>query len=120
MIRSEAKYFEKTKEIHKNRLEFIYEHKEFKTIVPKELNGCMYELPKAVELFQEGSRIDGNFGCVITIGSGGGMFVPNMKKQTAITFYSPKKAVSAGSGFPAGTAEPTNNGYIIKDRKSVV
>jgi len=116
MIRSEAKYFEKKKEIPKNILEFIYEHKLFKMIVPKELNGSMYELPKAVELFQEASRIDGNFGWVITIGSGGGMFVPNMKKQTAINFYSPKKAVIAGSGFPAGTAEPTDNGYIINGK----
>src|SRR5699024_12095060 len=106
----------KKKEIPKNILEFIYEHKLFKIVVPEESNGSMYELPNAVELFQEASRIDGNIGWIITIGSGGGMFAPNSKKETAIKLYSSKRAVIAGSGFPAGTDEPTDNGNIITGR----
>src|SRR5699024_10679443 len=116
MIRNEAKYLEKKKEITKNILEFIYEDKLFKIIVPEEVDGSIYELHNAVEIFQKIVRIDGNSGWIITIGSGGGMFVPNMKKQTAINFYSSKRAVIAGSGFPAGTAEPTDNGYIINGK----
>src|SRR5699024_778623 len=99
MIRNEAKYFEKKKKIPKNILEFIYEHKLFKMIVPEELNGSMYELPKAVELFQEASRIDGNFGWIIKIGSGGGMFVPNMKKQTENNYYSTQTNYFTSTSF---------------------
>src|SRR5690625_6261599 len=76
----------------------------------------MLELPDAVKIFQEASRIDGNFGWIVKIGSGGGMFAPNMTKETAKYFYSPKEAVIAGSGFPAGVAKPTEKGYIINEQ----
>src|SRR5699024_7541548 len=109
MIRNEAKYLEKKKEITKNILKFIYEHKLFKIVVPEELTN-------SVELVQEAYRIEGNFDRIITIVSVGCMFETNMKKQTAINFYSSKRAVIAGSGFPAGTAEPTDNGYIINGK----
>lgn len=113
MIRNEHHNFEKTKQISNNILKLIYDQKLFKLFVSKDLGGEMLELPDAVKIFQEASRIDGNFGWIVTIGSGGGMFAPNMTKETAKYFYSPKEAVIAGSGFPAGVAKPTEKGYII-------
>lgn len=110
IIRSEHKQFDKTKQISSNILELIYNQKLFKLFVPKSLGGKLLDLPSAVDIFQEASRIDGNFGWIVTIGSGGGMFMPNLKEDAATPFYSPRNAVIAGSGFPAGTAEPTDKG----------
>lgn len=113
MIRNEHETFEKTKQIPEDILEFIFEQKLFKLFVPEAFGGKMLDFPRAVDVFQEASRIDGNFGWIVTIGSGGGMFVPNMEEETAQHFYSPRHAVVAGSGFPAGTAQRTDGGYVI-------
>src|SRR5699024_2322546 len=81
MIRNEHHNFEKTKQISNNILKLIYDQKLFKLFVSKDLGGEMLELPDAVKIFQEASRIDGNFGWIVTIGSWGGMFAPNMTKE---------------------------------------
>lgn len=112
-IRSEVTASDKTKYITDNLLAFIYEKKLFKLIVPEEVNGFMLSFPEAIRTFQEASRIDGTFGWLVTIGSGGGMFVPNFTEEVAKIYYSPKQAVIAGSGFPAGTAKKVDGGYIV-------
>lgn len=116
MIRHERKTFERTQQIPEHLLEFVYEEKLFKLLVPKELGGMMLDFPQAIKVFQEASRIDGNFGWIITIGSGGGMFVPNIREEAIEDIFSPKDAVIAGSGFPAGIAYPTDKGYIVSGK----
>ena len=78
-IRSEVTASDKTKYITDNLLAFIYEKKLFKLIVPEEVNGFMLDFPQAIRTFQETSRIDGTFGWLVTIGSGGGMFVLTLR-----------------------------------------
>jgi alkylation response protein AidB-like acyl-CoA dehydrogenase len=116
MIRFESKGMDVTGKISDRLLQFIYDHQLFKLIVPKEVGGKMLDLPSAAKTFQEASYIDGNFGWTVTIGSGGGMFVPNMTEATMVNCYSPSNAVIAGSGFPAGTAKPVENGYVINGK----
>lgn len=116
MIRDESKEMDQTGQISSNLLQFIYDHQLFKLIVPEELGGKMLDLPSAAKVFQDASYIDGNFGWAVTIGVGGGMFVPNMSEQAMEACYQPSNAVIAGSGFPAGAAKPVENGYIINGK----
>lgn len=116
MIRQERKMIEETKKISEKLLSLMYEHKLFKLFVPKQYNGKMLSLPDAVEVFQRASYIDGNFGWLVTIGSGGGMFVSNLNETASQSIYSPENAVIAGSGFPAGTAKRVEGGYIINGK----
>lgn len=116
MIRDKSKSMDETGLIPNDLLQFIYDHQLFKLIVPQEAGGKMLDLPSAAKIFQDSSYIDGNFGWAVTIGSGGGMFVPNMTKAAMEKSYSPSNAVIAGSGFPAGTARPVPNGYIINGK----
>lgn len=113
MIRNQCQTLEQTGKISDQLLTFIYDHKLFKLVVPKQFGGKMLDLPDAVNVFQQASFIDGNFGWLVTIGSGGGMFVPNMKNETVDRCYSPSQAVIAGSGYPAGKARRVQDGYMV-------
>lgn len=116
MIRNECNQLEETRKISHRLLNFIYDQKLFKLFVPEEFGGRMLEFPSAIKAFQEASAIDGNFGWLITIGSGGGMFVPNMIEEAAKRFFTPREAVIAGSGFPGGKAQAVENGYRINGK----
>lgn len=107
---------DQTGQISDELLQFIYNNQLFKLIVSEKVGGKMLDLPNAAKVFQDASYIDGNFGWAVTIGSGGGMFVPNMTKATMEECYSPLDAVIAGSGFPAGTANPVEGGYIVNGK----
>ena len=115
-IRKESKNCEQSKQITDAMLTFMTEQQLFKLFVPEELGGKMLDLPSAVRVFQEAAAIDGNFGWLVTVGSGGGMFTENMTEDAARSYYSPENAVIAGSGFPAGTAQPTDGGYMINGK----
>lgn len=74
----------------------------------------MLDLPAALKVFQEVSRIEGNLGWLTAIGSGGGMFVPLMERHHAEKLFSDPKAVLAGSGYPKGVAKKAEGGYIVE------
>ncbi|MBP1997003.1 acyl-CoA dehydrogenase family protein [Paenibacillus eucommiae] len=94
-------------------LEFIYETKLFKLFVPTELDGLGTDLPEALRIFEEASQIDGSFGWLITIGSGGGFFSATLPPPEAKELFTNRKAVIAGSGHPTGTAKPVPGGYQV-------
>lgn len=94
-------------------LQFSFEHNLFKCFVPIALGGKMLELPEAVHIFQEASALDGSFGWLVTIGSGGNMFVPNFKEQTCEELFSPKEAVIAGSAHSTAVSIKTDGGYLV-------
>ncbi|TXL64393.1 acyl-CoA dehydrogenase [Cerasibacillus terrae] len=112
-IRNETENAEQIKTITKDLLNFMIDKQLFKLIVPQALNGKGLSLPDAAQIFQDASYIDGNFGWLVTIGTGGGMFTANFSKKAAEEYFTPIEAVIAGSGFPAGIAEKTDGGYII-------
>ncbi|RED55610.1 acyl-CoA dehydrogenase [Cohnella phaseoli] len=91
----------------------IYEAKLFKLFVPKDLNGLMLPLPDALRVFAEASEIDGTFGWLVTIGSGGGFFSATLPPEEAQKQFAPANAVVAGSGLPSGVAHPVEGGYRV-------
>lgn len=112
-IKSQAALIEEKRTLPDELLEIAYDEKLFKLFVPTYLGGRMLELPEAIRLFQEASAIEGSFGWLVTIGSGGNMFVPHFKEETCQQLFSPKEAVIAGSGHPTAIARKTEGGYYV-------
>ncbi|MVP01855.1 acyl-CoA dehydrogenase [Paenibacillus sp. N10] len=112
-IRVQSQRMETEGAVTENVLQLIYKHKLFKLFVPRELGGRMASLPEAVRIFVECSRIDGSFGWLVNIGSGGGFFASLMESHVAHSVYMSPEAVIAGSGAPSGVAKRVDGGYIV-------
>ncbi|MGY3189227.1 acyl-CoA dehydrogenase [Lysinibacillus sp. TE18511] len=94
-------------------LEVIYEHQLFKLFTAKELGGKDLDLLEGMKVFQQMSALDGNFGWLVTIGTGGNAFIPTLNQDACEKIYSPRNAVIAGSGYPTGTAKKMDGGYSV-------
>ncbi|MFJ7981851.1 acyl-CoA dehydrogenase [Lysinibacillus xylanilyticus] len=94
-------------------LELIYEHQLFKLFTAKELGGKDLDLLEGIKVFQKMSVLDGNFGWLVTIGTGGNAFIPTLNKEVCEKIFSPRNAVIAGSGYPTGTAVKIDGGYNV-------
>ncbi|KOS61073.1 acyl-CoA dehydrogenase [Lysinibacillus agricola] len=97
----------------KDVLELIYEHQLFKLFTTKELGGKDLDLLEGIKVFQQMSALDGNFGWLVTIGTGGNAFIPTLNQEICEKIYSPRNAVIAGSGYPTGTAVKMDGGYRV-------
>jgi alkylation response protein AidB-like acyl-CoA dehydrogenase len=115
-IRELAAHMDKERSFSPEALNIIIEHGWFKLFVPEELGGSLSSLPDALKIFEYASWVDGSFGWLVTIGSGGGYFASYLKPQAAKEIFSPPNAVIAGSGAPNGTAARTNGGYYLNGR----
>ncbi|TCS96590.1 acyl-CoA dehydrogenase [Hazenella coriacea] len=112
-IREQSNQMDQTGVISHQILDFIYEQKLFKLFVPEELGGRMTPLPEALRLFADASKVDGNLGWTVTIGSGGGFFSALIDLSVCTNLFSNPKAVIAGSGTPSGVAKRVNGGYQV-------
>ncbi|WP_027092506.1 hypothetical protein [Cohnella thermotolerans] len=115
-IREHSQRMEQRGEIEPWLLELTYDAKLFKAFVPRELGGLALGLPEALRLFERASWIDGAFGWLVTIGSGGGFFCATLPEREAAALFSGREAVLAGSGLPTGTAKPVEGGYRVSGR----
>lgn len=116
IIRDQALTIEQEGKLPQQLLQWIYERGLFKLFIPAELQGNMTELPEALKWFEHTSWINGSFGWLVTIGSGGGFFAPFMTPEVAKDAYTRKDAVVAGSGHPSGTAVKVEDGYRVSGR----
>ena len=112
-IRGGSLTAERNGELSPEVLSFIYDQRLFKLFVPEALNGEATCLPKAIKIFEESAYIDGSFGWLVTIGSGGGYFAPIFAPDIAKKHFSPANAVVAGSGHTTGRAQPVEGGYRV-------
>lgn len=112
-IREQSLRMEQEGRISGEVLQLIYDHRLFHLFVPNELEGRMTSLPDAVKIFQECSRIDGNFGWLVTIGAGGGFFASFMSSDVSHKVFAHRNAVVAGSGTPSGTARRVEGGFMV-------
>ncbi|MCE5170454.1 acyl-CoA dehydrogenase [Paenibacillus profundus] len=115
-IRSQALAMETSGKLPQIFLDWIYERGLFKLFVPEQLEGHMTPLPEALKRFEHASWINGSFGWLITIGSGGGFFAPFVSPSVARAVFASPQAVVAGSGHPSGTAQKVDGGYIVSGR----
>ncbi|WP_195572171.1 acyl-CoA dehydrogenase [Paenibacillus sp. 1001270B_150601_E10] len=112
-IRARSLGMERAGAVDQEWLNHMVQHKLFKLFVPEVLGGTMTSLPEALKVFEESAWIDGALGWTVTIGAGGGFFVPFMKPDICKGQFLPESAVIAGSGQPTGTAVPVEGGYRV-------
>jgi indole-3-acetate monooxygenase len=113
VIQSFEKQMDQEPTLPQELLDIIYEKQLFKLFVPENLGGRMVSLPESVQIFEEASSINGSFGWLVTIGSGGGFFSGNMKEEVLGEVFKARDAVIAGSGAPTGSAEKCEGGYRV-------
>lgn len=113
MIREQSRHMELTGALTPEVLNVIYDHNLFKLFVPEKLGGNMTPLPDALRTFEYASWIDGSFGWLVNIGSGGGFFISSIVPSVSQKLFSDKKAVIAGSGYPSGSAKRVNGGFLV-------
>ncbi len=112
-IRENANNMENAGALTPQILAYMYEAKLFKLFVPTALGGLMLSLPEALRVFEKASWIDGSFGWLVTIGSGGGFFSATLPPEQSRLLFGNAKAVVAGSGHPNGSARPVDGGYVV-------
>ncbi|WP_411843803.1 acyl-CoA dehydrogenase family protein [Salinicoccus sp. HZC-1] len=113
VIRAQAQTMEQEGRLSDEVLEYIYDKGLFKLFVPVELGGNMQPLPEALKIFEEAAWVDGSFGWLVQIGSGAGFFATTMAPDQVRTFFTARDFYIAGSDRPTGTAQKTDDGYIV-------
>ncbi|QJD96502.1 acyl-CoA dehydrogenase [Mucilaginibacter robiniae] len=113
IIRIHAFAAEQQGELQPEQLELIYLQQWFKMLVPTVYGGSELPLPDMVRLEEALSWADGSLGWVITLCAGaawfGGFIAPDAAKEI---FANPKVCL-AGSGASTGTANSTENSYLL-------
>lgn len=112
-VQAASRSIEREGKLPSDIMEMIYEERLFKLFVPNALGGRMTALPEAARIFEQAACIDGSFGWLVTIGSGGGFFAATLPERTAATLFADRRAVIAGSGHPTGTATAVPGGYRV-------
>src|SRR5215813_11778982 len=84
----------------------------FRMFVPQSHGGLELSLPAGLEIITALSRLDGSLGWTAMIGGASGIFAPSLPRETYDRIYQNGPDVTmAGSAVPAGTAEPTTDGW---------
>lgn len=113
IIRSASLDIEQLRTLPDDVLQIAYDEKLFKLFLPESLGGHGLSLPEAAHVFEAAAAADGSFGWLVTIGSGGNMFLENMSGQQAEERFTPEDAVIAGSGHATGEAHEEDGGYRV-------
>jgi indole-3-acetate monooxygenase len=89
----------------------------FRMFVPQSHGGLGLDMPAALEIFGELSRIDGSVGWTAIIGGGCDMFASLLPRDTYEQVYqSGPDVIIAGSSQPVGTAEAVAGGWRVNGR----
>lgn len=107
---------ERTARLPEAIVEWLYDLKLFKLMVPTVFGGRPTPLPELLYVLEELSAIDGSLGWNVDTGTGAGFFVPSFSEATARQLFSPREAVFTGTGFPAGRARRVAGGYNVSGR----
>lgn len=97
-------------------VDWLYDMKLFKMMVPDDFGGRPTPMPERIRAFDELAYIDASIGWNVSVGSGGGLFIPSFSKHMARQLFSPREAVITGTGFPGGRARKVEGGYIVNGR----
>jgi alkylation response protein AidB-like acyl-CoA dehydrogenase len=112
-IRNAAPEAEQMGMLHPEQLKVIYRQSWFKLLAPEIYSGLQITLPNLVRLQEAISWTDGSTGWVVTLCSGAGWFGGFLSPAIAQSIYKDPQVCLAGSGAASGTAEITENGYVI-------
>ena len=113
IIKQEAPKAEEIGRFTDTMLELCKKKKLFHLGVPKSMGGHEMPVLEQIRFYEEASRLDGSFGWTVKLGASAGIFSGFMNQEFAESIYSDPAAFTAGSGYPAGTAKPTDGAYLV-------
>ncbi|WP_214073422.1 acyl-CoA dehydrogenase [Mucilaginibacter sp. dw_454] len=113
IIRKNAAEAERLGMLHPEQLKIVYREAWFKLLVPQVYSGKQITLSNLVRLQEAISWADGSTGWVVTLCSGAGWFGGFINAELSQQIFNNTCVCLAGSGAVSGTAEKTDNGYII-------
>jgi indole-3-acetate monooxygenase len=89
----------------------------FRMLAPRSHGGLELDFPTALDVIATVARIDGSLGWTVMIGSGAGLFVTLLPRETYDDVYrNGPDIIIAGSAQPVGTAEAIAGGWRISGR----
>ncbi len=112
-IRNSADEAEALGMLHPQQIELIHRRGWFKLLVPEVYTGRQITLPNLVRLQEAISWTDGSTGWVVTLCSGAGWFGGFIGAEVGNEIFANPQVCLAGSGAVGGTAEITDDGYMI-------
>lgn len=113
LIRQEAAIAEENGKLTDEQLALVFNQKWLKTLVPNSYSGLQLSIPEVVRLEESIAWADGSLGWVVTLCSGAGWFSGFLTEELTTSIFTNDKVCLAGSGAATGTAEKTQNGYLI-------
>jgi alkylation response protein AidB-like acyl-CoA dehydrogenase len=115
-IRSTALEAESLRQLHPEQLDSIYKERWLKMFVPKKFGGLELSLPEVLKTEEALAWCDGSTAWVVTLCAGASWFIGFLDPQLANEIFSNEKAFLAGSGASTGTAELTQDGYLLNGK----
>lgn len=112
-IRNSAAEAEQLGMLNEAQLAITYSQKWFRLLVPEAYGGKQIALPDLVRLQEAISWTDGSTGWVVTLCSGAGWFGGFIDPEAAKDIFSEEYVCLAGSGAVSGTADVTDDGYLL-------
>lgn len=94
-------------------LNLIYEQKWFKLFVPSYLDGLGLDFTSVLKIEEELAKKDGSLAWTVTLCAGAAWFTGFLNQDLAREVFKDPKVCFAGSGFVGGTANKTDEHYII-------
>jgi indole-3-acetate monooxygenase len=116
LIRQEAARSEAAGTLSEPLLALAEKKRLYHLSVPESMGGLEMPVPDQLEVYRETSLLDGSFGWTMKLGASAGIFSGFMDRAFAGEIYRHPRAFTAGSGFPAGTARPDGNHYVVSGR----
>lgn len=83
--------------------------------IPEKFGGENLSLPEGLKFLKELAHADGSLGWTVTLCCGANYFARNLKPETALEMFN-KSTFFGGSGMIGGTAEKTENGYLLNGK----
>lgn len=113
LLRNSSFEAERAGKLQPDQLQLIIAQQWFKLLAPSKYGGLERTLPEVVRIEESLSWADGSAGWVITLCAGAGWFGGFLNRQLAEAIFKVQGVCLAGSGAATGTAELTENGYVV-------
>ncbi|MAZ29638.1 MAG: acyl-CoA dehydrogenase [Cytophagaceae bacterium] len=95
-------------------LEWVKEQNLWNIWVPEAFGGLECSFTEGLQKLQQLAKIDGTLGWTVTLCSGANFFIGNLNPETAERmFQKGQQTILGGSGGLFGTAEKSENGYML-------
>ncbi|WP_313805402.1 hypothetical protein [Flavobacterium sp.] len=102
-----------TNKISQSVLDTIHQEQWLNIWVPIQYGGLGLSFDAGLSILKNVAKINGSLGWLVTLCSGANYFSRNLQPETASAIFKGKAVCFGGSGTVGGTAEISENGYII-------